>query len=77
MRIDAGDIVLKNNDKGMSYLDLKEFEAEAALFLYRLYEETWKASPWVKWRKLEGLARRRECWGIPPTATSWEWYVLA
>ena len=28
-----GNIVLKNNDKGMHYLDLKEFKAEAALSL--------------------------------------------
>jgi hypothetical protein len=26
-----GDVVLKNNDKGMPYLDLREFEAEAVL----------------------------------------------
>ncbi len=31
LRTSAGDIVLKNNNKGMPYLDLKEFEAEAAL----------------------------------------------
>ena len=30
---DAGDIVLKNNEKGMPYLDLKEFEADAVLSL--------------------------------------------
>jgi hypothetical protein len=33
LRTDAGDIVLKNNDKGMPYLNLKELEAEAALSL--------------------------------------------
>ena len=33
---DAGDIVLKNNNKGMPYLDLKEFEAEAALTLVQI-----------------------------------------
>ena len=68
---DAGDIVLKNNNKGMPYLDLKEFEAEAARSLScRLYKGTWKALPSVKWRKHKGLERRKECWGIPPTATS-------
>ena len=30
---DAGDIVLKNNYKGMPYLDLKEFKAKAVLSL--------------------------------------------
>ncbi len=30
LHTDASGIVLKNNDKGMPYLDLKEFEAEAA-----------------------------------------------
>ncbi len=31
MRTDAGNIVLKNNDKCMPYLDLRELEANAAL----------------------------------------------
>ena len=30
-RTKDGDVVLKNNDKGMPYLDLREFEAEAVL----------------------------------------------
>ncbi len=33
LHTDAGNIVLKNNNKGMPYLDLKEFKAEAALSL--------------------------------------------
>ena len=45
--------------------------------LCRLHEGTWKALPSVKWRKCGGLARCKECGGIPPTATFWEWYVAA
>jgi hypothetical protein len=43
----------------------------------RRCEGTWKDSPSVKSRKRERLARRRRCWGTPPTATFWEWYMAA
>ena len=77
MRTDAGDIILKNNDKGMPYLDLRKLEDKAALSLVQTVQGNMKALPSVKWRKHERLARRKECWGTQPTATSWGWYMAA
>ena len=63
-------IVLKNNGKGMPYLDLREFEAEFCPLrpkrlcpLCRRCEGTWKDSPSVKSKKRERLARHKQCWG--------------
>ena len=62
-----GDVVLKNNEKGMPYPDLREFEAEAVLSfgpnrlcpLCRRCKGTWKDSPSVKSQKCKRLARCR------------------
>jgi hypothetical protein len=55
VRTDAGNIVLKNNNKGMPYLNLKELETKVTLslvqtvrgnmegFTKREVEEVWKA----------------------------------
>jgi hypothetical protein len=80
-----GDVVLKNNGKGMPSLDLREFEAKAILSLClkqlcpscRRCKGTWKDSPIVKSKKRERLAGHKRCWGIPLTVTFWEWYVVA
>jgi hypothetical protein len=69
----------------MPYLDLREFEAEQFCLLYpkrlcplcRRCEGTCKDSPSVKSKKRERLVRRKQCWGIPPTVTFWEWYLAA
>ena len=84
-RTNDSDVVLKNKGKGMpSYLDLREFKAEAVLSLApeaalgpscRLCEGIWKDSSSVKLKKSKRLVRHKRCWGIPPAATFWEWYV--
>ncbi len=85
-RTKYGNIVLKNNKKGMLYLDLREFKAKAvlsftcktALSLVQTMQGNVEGfTKCVKSRKGEGPARHRQCWGIPPTGTSWEWYVAA
>ncbi len=85
-RTKDSDVVLKNKGKGMPYLYLREFKAEAVLSLApeaalgpscRRCEGTRKDSSSVKLKKSKRLVRHKRCWGIPPTATSWEWYVAA
>ena len=39
--------------------------------------ETWKASRSARCKRPARLAKRKQCWGTQPTATSWEWYVAA
>ena len=43
----------------------------------RRCEGTWKDSPSVKSKKRKMLARHKQCWGIPLTATFWEWFMAA
>ena len=61
MRTDAGDIVLKNNDKGMPYLDLKEFEAEAVLSFVQTVRGNMEG--FTK-REVEEARRAREAQGM-------------
>ncbi len=79
-----GDVVLRNKDKGMPYLDLRESEPKQFCLcpkqlspLCRWCKGTWKDSPGDKSRRCKRLTRCRQCWGIPLTTTSWEWYVVA
>ena len=80
-----GEVVLKNKEKGMPYLDLREFEAEAvlsfapvaALSFVQTVRGNMEGSPSVKLKKRKRLARHRQCWGIPLTLNFWEWYVGA
>jgi hypothetical protein len=58
---DAGDIVLKNNNEGMPYLDLKEFEAEAALSLVQTVRGNMEG--FTK-REVEELQRACEAQGM-------------
>ena len=65
LRTDAGNIVIKNNDKGMPYLDLKDFEAEAALSLVQTVRGDMEG-----FTKREVEEARRACevqgmWGHP------------
>ena len=45
--------------------------------LCRRCKGTCKDLPSVKSKKCERLVRRKQCWGIPPTVTFWEWYLAA
>jgi len=80
-----GNVVLKNNGKGMPYLDLKEFEAEvvlsfapeAALSFVQTVRGNMEGFTKHEGEEAQRLVRHKRCWGIPPTATFWEWYVAA
>ena len=79
-----GDVVLKDNGKGMPYIAgssrPKQFcplRPKRLCPSCRWCEGTWKDSLSVKSKKRERLARHKRCWGIPLTATFWKWYVAA
>ncbi len=49
---DKGDIIVKNNSHGMTFLNLKEVEAEVALCLIQDAVKT-------VWNNMEGFTRRK------------------
>jgi hypothetical protein len=61
LRTDAGNIILKKNNKGIPYLNLKEFEAEAVLSLVQTVQGNMEGFTKREVRKRERLARRKEC----------------
>ena len=61
MRTDAGNIVLKKNDKGIPYLNLKEFEAEAVLSLVQTVQGNMEG--FTK-REVEEARKAREAQGM-------------
>jgi hypothetical protein len=64
----------------MPYLNLREPKAKAALSLMQTVQGNMEGFTKRKVKELKRpvrLARHRQCWGIQPTATSWEWCMVA
>jgi hypothetical protein len=78
IHMDAGNIKIHNNKKGMPYLNLKRLMQKLLYHLSKSSAIRQNMEGFTKQevKEAEGLRGRRRPWvGTPRTVTFWEWYM--